>query len=285
MIKELIKNENRVIRIEDEEDSYKNIDKLSSLVNVNQETLMNWHSWYNIDGIWYYFKPSMQIRFLFNELMGEQLAKYFGIDTVHYELAYRNKVYNPHIKASDGYYYGIISKNFREKDKEYLSSIDLNMPEDKDNIDSLKSRRLKKIFSTKTNYEIIINKLLKMIILDFYMEQTDRRSCNFCFSKDKSGFIDLCPLYDYESSFEDLDFVYRNALLWFNVESKRTLKYVHNSEIMQGQLYKLMDIDINSIIKYIKEYYELIMPEDIEKGYLDHDKKIKEKVMKYKMIR
>lgn len=282
MIKELIKNEKRITIIDQDE---LDINLLSPIVNVDLETLKLWHSWYYIDGVWQYFKQSMHLKGFFNELMGEQIAKYFNIDTVHYELAYLNKIYDPNIKPHDGYNYGVISKNFREYDKKYFTSKELGIPQGVTGINNLTNKRIRKLFFNEEDYYVTIEKIIKMVILDFYMKQGDRRNCNFNFSIDKQKHIDFCPLYDYEHSFLQYEEMYENAILYFNMDDKKIRNYVRGNFTMQKQLYELMDIDIKSIINFVKEYYELEKPQDIENMYIKNDEKMKEKVKTYKLLK
>lgn len=283
MIEEFIKDKKHLIKLNQKSEI--DIDILSKLINMPISILKLWDSWYNVDGKWYYFKVIDSIYLLFNELIGEQLAKYFSIDTVHYELAFCKSKNNLYHFFSDKYSYGIVSENFREKDKKYLSSIDLHIPCDSKNLSNLESKRVKKIFIDKDNYDLVIKKIIEMTILDFYMNQSDRRACNFCFSKDKNNFIDLCKLYDYENSFKYCMNEYENAILRLDLKSQNTLKYIRNNNVMQEQLYKLMDINIEKIINYIIDYYNITIPNDLKGIYIDNDERMKVMVKEYKLIK
>lgn len=283
MIEELIRKKNCLIELNPKQE--RNMEVLSKYVNVPVPILEVWHSWYNVDGNWYYFKPYESIYFLFNELIGEQLARYFCVDTVHYELAFCKKKNNPYLRSFDKYSYGVLSKNFRQKNKRYLSSIDLHIPGDSKHISNLKSKKVKRLFSDEENYNMVIEKIIKMTILDFYMNQWDRRACNFCFSKDKNNFIDLCKLYDYENSFSYVSNIYENSILQFNLNNQGTLNYIKNNEVMQQQLYRLLDLNIIEIMDEIIDYYNIIMPKDVKDIYLDNDKRMKTMVKEYKLIK
>lgn len=61
-------------------------------------------NWFKIDGNWYYFKKQTNDISLINELIGELLSEYFGLDSIHYKIAKIN------INGIEEL--GLISRNF-----------------------------------------------------------------------------------------------------------------------------------------------------------------------------
>ena len=69
-------------------------------------------NWCQMNGEYYYFKPMENEDDFFNELLGELISKYFDLDTIHYQIATRSVKGIPDT-------YGILSKNFCEKNYKY----------------------------------------------------------------------------------------------------------------------------------------------------------------------
>ena len=92
----------------DENGKEKIIKLMIHLETGSPEDYIRLKNWHKIDGKWYYFKNKFTERNI-NELLGEVISEYFGLDTVHYKLA---RVYgNEKIEE------GLISENFCDPDR------------------------------------------------------------------------------------------------------------------------------------------------------------------------
>lgn len=262
---------------------------LARVLNIEEDIIKVWGSWYNINDEWYYYKRpqykennSGKIIYFFNELIGEQIAKYLKIDTVHYEIAHNKVSQNKKEVNQD---YGLISKNFRTNDKKYIFCTDLCGKKKIKNMRNLHSLKVRNKFKNKENYKEFKNKILAMTIMDFYRNELDRRSCNFVISKDQDGMIDLCPLFDYELSFDKVANKYTNAFLAMDFSKFKERMYIRKSKVMQETLKKLMNMNIKDLVNKIETYYKLKVPKEIVNTYLYNDTVMKSKIKEYKLIK
>lgn len=292
-VEDFITNDTKLIELEDQQYNPK---ELVDILNIDEKTLSLWNNWYNIQGKWYYYKSAMPGCLFFNELLGVELAKYFDLDTVNYQIAFQKLNIDrndPFYKDYPLYGYGLISENFREKDKEYLSPADLGYSffKDTDIKDSNGKAILKDLSiiellrcDTEENYNELIRNIIKLSVLDFYMQQEDRCDRNILFSKDKSNYIQLAKVFDFEDSFAKCSSDYGSSLLLINLDNKQTLEMLRNNPIFQEQFYNLMNVNMQDVIERVHDKYKLRMIGNFIKDYFDHDKKIKNLVKEYQII-
>ena len=279
IVEDLITKDTNLVELNEQEYDKK---ELARTLNIDKKTLESWNNWYNVDGKWYYFKSSMHPYCFFNELMGVELAKYFNLDTVEYKIAY-NKLNinrnNPFYNDYPLYNYGLASENFREKDKEYLNSEALGWLNFK-NLSIIDLLRC----DTEENYNELIRNIIKLTVLDFYMQQEDRCNGNIFFSKDKENYIRLAKVFDFEAAFAKLTLEYRNELLLLDLENKDTLEIVRTNYDFQEQFYNLMHIDMQDVIERIHDKYKLKIVRDFVDLYYTHDNMIKKLIKEYQII-
>ena len=279
IVEDLITKDTNLIELDDQKHDKK---LLVKELSIDKKTLESWNNWYNVDGKWYYFKSSMHPYCFFNELVGVELAKYFNLDTVDYKIAY-NKLNinrnNPFYNDYPLFNYGLISENFREKDKEYLNSGDLRWLNFK-NLSILDRLRC----DTKENYDELIRNIIKLTVLDFYMQQEDRCNRNILFSKDKENYIRLAKVFDFEDAFAKLTLEYRSALLLLDLENKDSLETIRTNYDFQEQFYNLMDINMKDVIERIHDKYKLQIVRDFIDLYYKHDNMMKKLIKEYQII-
>lgn len=261
------------------------IEDLSKITNINQDILDNWNKLTQIDGKWYFFKSEDYQQMLMNELIGESLATKMQLDTVHYKIAREERMYPVALEniGDTPYNYGLISENYRKPDVEYINSLKLDVRTSKTCLVALND--IVKYCRDMKNYNELIKKIIKLIVLDFYMQQTDRNGYNLYFSKDENGYFDLCPILDYEYSFWYSKNYYSNSLVGVCLDYKETVEEIRRNQFFQEEFNRIMNININEVITEIIEKFNL----NIGKGYLniytDNDLFFKSLVKKYKIIK
>lgn len=293
MVENLISKDTKLIELEEQNHNPK---ILKDILNIDEKTLSLWNRWYNLDGKWYYYKTGIPSYSFFNELLGVELAKNFDLDTIEYQIACQKLNINrnhPFYADFPTYGYGLISENFREKDKEYLNPTDLGYSFFKDsNIKNLNGKTILKDLSiieflrcdTEENYNELIRNIIKLSVLDFYMQQEDRCDRNILFSKNKENYIRLAKVFDFELSFAKLSLDYSNSLLLLNLENKKTLDIIRTNLDFQEQFYNLMNINMQDVIDRINDKYKLKMTRDFLSIYFDHDKRVKKIMKEYQII-
>ena len=243
--------------------------------------------WYQIDGEWYYFKQETGARLnhlkygypncFINELLGVMVSKYFNLSTIDYKFARISLNKNSEVL-------GIISKNFMEPGITYKTCIDYDLHNEK-NFKSL--NKLRKLCKSEEDYYLLLSDIKAFTIRDFFTSQTDRHSFNFQFQQQGKN-IRLAPLYDYEESFPlykpDYD-VYRNAILTFDTNDKKTQQLIRGDDTFQELLYQLMDIDVETLLTSIEEQYNITIPKREKTIYKNHETKIKRLVKTKPLIR
>lgn len=224
---------------------------------------------YYKNGIWYYFKRDIEYGIypftISEELIGTYLANILNLETIKYEIA----------KSKNSY--GIVSKNFKTIDNNYYTFYDLIDIETNDNIDILK------LLTTKENYQILLDQILKLLALDTYMLQQDRCNINLQFKQNKkTKELQLAPIYDYANCNLNVKNKYLTKNVLFSVTEDNINKLIENHPKYKEYLNILLN---NSLIKIwnqicidyklnmdcftyskVKDYYEL--KEENQKRYL-----------------
>ena len=242
------------------------VSNMKAYIPNNLENSVFIHKICNIDGSLYYAKrvwAKEEEDCLVNELIGSYLSRLIDLDAVDYKI------------GKQGQYIYALSKLFYEEDfdyeysKKYNSNFDLDSMNKKFIIDNLPNE-----------YPHIREKLLKLALLDIKMGQYDRyNETNIMLKKSKiTNFIDLAPIYDFGFSYplptiwnKDAFVLYTNYFLTIrkNEESLQMLlnKYPQIYDIM----YKLADIDMNSIIKDIEDSHEILIEKGIKNNLIEQD--------------
>ena len=223
---------------------------LSRKVDMKKDLLEIWNAWYKYNDEYYYFKKmdDNPNRFV-NELIGEKLANRLNLDTVHYEI------------AKQGYYYGVASKYFKNKDSKYYFMKDLCLPNQPSNFSNLE--RLKDKCKNKKEYNTLIKEILKSVAIDLYMGQLDRYQANIQFRKDKTG-LHLAPMYDYEKSFLIDDNYLQTNLIRVDLNSD---EYIRMYPYLKDLLEELFSTSIEDTIEEIEDERKIKVPNLIKFNY------------------
>ena len=235
-ISNLITNKTKIIELQDNKYNYKFISKKTG---IDKQLCECWDDWYFYNNKWYYFKDFSCAKYtnsefkLINELIGEYLANYLNIDTIHYVFARKKDVY------------GLASENFNKQDNKYYLSIDIDIPTNYSNMNNLLLVRSK--CKNESNYQELLTELYKFLAIDIYMNQTDRSYCNYQFRKYK-GNLHLAPLYDYEESFmEPTKKRYDSNLVGLDICD------INKYQELLSFISKLYELNIKKVIEEIED--------------------------------
>ncbi len=179
---------------------YESLGKLSretvhSIVDIDEALLVEKDSWYFIDSTAHFFKERSDAR-LAGECLSQAYAEALNENSAKYSVAVLNGCT------------GLISPNFQDRDKyQYYDLCELykllpSFPK------TYNSYTLKKIFETFAyHYDpaicyILIRKIIRRYVFDWYTHQMDGnpRNNNFCLDKETNQ-LDLGPLFDREQAF------------------------------------------------------------------------------------
>lgn len=249
-------------------DSYNgnDISLLYSEINSSAHYLKMYDDWYIINNKFYYYKYS----FAFFELLMSELFKYFNLECPNYQV------------ASNGYGFGIISENFRDKDSSYWDYKEIHIWQAKRVSSSIKGfNRFLLSFMNKDDANELINILLRLLSVDFFSGQSDRYYYNLLF-RENAG-LSLTPFTDNGAIFENENlnsmeyYAGSIALPKSNViskEEKRSLKFIEENPEFKINLSKCLDIDLSLVIKNTLEKYFLEIPDNEKTEIIDYfDKK------------
>ncbi len=190
-------------------------DKIIPPDKINNRTIL----WLKLDGQVYAFKRRLEERFLINELLGVKVSEYFGIDTVHHDLAtcvlYGKKTY------------GLLSPMARKENacytyfwKELTEKTKIRPPYNMIKILSKTDEVFKK--------EPICKEIRSLIVRDFFTNEYDRVTSEILIEKEQS--IHLGYLSDYE-----LEFSFPFETYTWDTTNILTLDYENISFIEQDE--------------------------------------------------
>lgn len=231
--------------------------------------------WHKIDGEWYFYKSDGYDFHFVNELLGEIISEFFGLDTIHYKVAKLS------VEGMEDEY-GLVSKNFCNIKYTYKRCWDFGFEPRRD-LSILKN--IKNICHSEEEYQLLLNDLKKFFIRDFYTSQLDRSGNNFLFKITPEG-IRLAPLYDYENSFESIDQqIYRNQIAEINIANRETQILLKNDIKFQELLHLIMQADMLSFINEVEDRHKVLVPSDDKEYYKKRDTKIKKLILENKLIK
>lgn len=232
----------------------------------------------------HYFKDMVDLDKYLNELLGSLLAKKFDLQTINYSLAC--------IELEDDTIYGLLSPSFF-KNKKYVMVDKIlgtsRVPNDLSYLD-----KFTPYFKRKTDLERFILELLKMAVLDFYMNQIDRVKENFYIIENKTS-LSLGPLYDYSESFNSIyndarydyafnypinhnssSYTYGNAIMKLKFPSEELYMLFSKYPMFKTYFERILDINMDELLNTIRKKYDIEIPNDLEDHYIDYDKEKKE---------
>lgn len=269
---------------EDKFDYYNNLaQEMSNEMGVLKELLFVAphfffiNHWHKLDGKWYFYKgDGCEFHFV-NELLGEVISEYFGLDTVHYKVAFLQI-------AGKEPEYGLVSENFCSPDYLYTRTWDYNLGRG----DIFDLNRITAICNSKEEARYLISDMKKFFIRDFYTSQGDRSGNNFLFKQRKDGSEGkrLAPLYDYENSFESINpEIYANQILYLNMKNPELPKFFKKDYEYQELLGKIRDADMKGFIKTVEERHEILIPSDLKEYYKKSDIEKKEIIKTNRLVK
>lgn len=246
ILPENVKNKDEIIDIGGKKIKT-NLKNSARRINIELSTLKVYNNWYEINDELYYFKSHFAIL----ELIMSEIFKSINISALDYKIVFN----------SDNNFYGIISKNFRRPNSKYVTY--------KKFLDSFKANNLWDENISKRSSSEVYNKLLldtyKIMAVDVLFGQIDRCSYNVTLEikRDKTKYA---PMYDnglylvdcrdYKSCFKDL-FLYSNESEMNDIDHYDTYIFINKHKEFVKSLIKVMDIDLNMILKETIEKYNL----------------------------
>lgn len=250
------------------------IEELSSSLGISKEELEEKNSWLNINDEWYYFKRINQLEKFINELLGTYLANMLGVKTVNYEIA----------KVDDCY--GLLSKNFRQKGKTYVTTYDLDLrlcPNGLSNIEEVRA-----YFKDDIKYRKFILSLLKSVAIDYYMNQIDRVNENMLFVKNEDS-LELANLFDFGLSMnvslsgmkkmedEKVRHLY-TAFLSLAFPSPEVDELFKKYPEFETYLNTLLGFNMSYFLNQLERNYPLAIPRKVKNDYIEYDTNKKEHI-------
>lgn len=256
---------------------------MSAEMGVPKDLLINGrrfffiNRWHKIDGKWYFFKSDGFDFHFINELLGEIISEYFGLDTVHYKVG---KL----IVGNNDPQIGVVSENFCSSEYKYTRIFDYKLASG----DIRYLEELGCICASEADFKLLLSDLKKFIIRDFYTSQDDRNGNNFLIREKKDGSEGkrLAELYDYENGYELYPRnLVMNPLVYQNMEKDFLRKYFKRDSEYQEILSKVRDANMNAFLTELEERHGVLIPKDIRKVYLETDKQKKEIIKTNRLVK
>lgn len=285
MLKEAFESSN-CIHIKPVKRTQEEIEILTEKVGINIYEAKSQFRWHEIDGKFYHFKFTDRFFLILNELIGPKIARRLNLKTANNILAIMDY-------SEKTYLYGILSENFKDKDKQYIDMNDLGFKNKRYvNYNSYYRNIIKlKRYCKKENYKDLIDSIFKMTCLDYIMGQADRVPENFLFEKD-NDYIIFAPLFDYGEAYEsikegciydkyrhpDLPFSVANSFITIAMWEPKFKRFLRKYPNFQRYLETVCKIDIIEILEEIEEEHQLKINEEI-KRYYDVRTKEKQKIL------
>lgn len=236
-------------------------------INIDYRIMKCYNNWYLYQKQYYYFKEISNFPydniFTLNHLLGEQIANYFQIPTVHF------------VPAKVGNEEGIASLNFRNPNCLYQPYNLLEMSF----FDTLKFYQ--ENFASDNHEPHIISPLLRLIAFHIYTDLADLSDDNLLLSKNADG-LSLAPIFDYDLLFtHDFDlnltsYFYNTSVCSFEIPSKNFEYLLISYAEFKTYLTSFIDIDMDKILKEITEEYQLTNCERYFDEYKEEDEIKKE---------
>ncbi len=216
------------------------------------------NNWYKIGDNWYFYKHPRNGFNTINELLGVEISRYFGLDTVDYQLARLKR---------DGKEdeIGLVSKNVCDPNGSYLSCWDCKIYNYR-NLEFLE-HGIKGLCITPEAEELFANDVKALMVRDLYTQQLDRSGYNVLLKSTNDG-LRLGPLYDYERSFDCKEYrTNRGQFGELNVYRKACKEVVLNDPHFQELFNKYMEADISTFIEQVEVLYGVAIYEELNEHY------------------
>lgn len=257
------------------EDSASN---LSKNINIDISDLYDKPFWFKYNGKYYYYKEMKNALRVLNELLGQYFSEYMDLESIRYDLA-----------LSDNGIAGILSENFRQADKRYISATDLPF---------YYYIYFDYILRFKSGYDNELKrKINALLVKDIFTCMIDRHANTLCTIDDK---LDLAPQFDFEYSLSHLNFFGRERKFtdYTNPLFKRFPYYNAKSRIFKDEYLKILcrrdpkaledfekmsDINMKKVLEQIGDERNIYISKELRKRYehfYNHRRNILRKVLK-----
>ena len=218
---------------------------------------------YMADGKYYFCKCSSYIDknksrcyFILNEIIGRYLSDVLDIPSCDYRFG-----------IFDKFLYAI-SEVFYKKKYIYYNCYQYYKTDAYNELSNLKGEYDKEYFLYDNILELVdnpimLNKLLKLIAIDFKMGQEDRHSSNVILMKKRnSDLLDIAPLFDFEDSLVDdpnyySELFYENPFLIIRKNEKSMKDFVKKYPEIYKYVYTLVNTSILDILQQIESDYNV----------------------------
>lgn len=229
--------------------------ELSNITGIDIDTLSMYDDWYILDDGFYYFK----FHFIFQELFMSELAKEYELRCVEFKLAKVNRMrYNSTL--------GIISKLYRDKEKEYYFYSEFCKRYFGEYINDLNKFRLlceNRFGDDKTNK--LVDDIYSMICFDMFTGQHDRGEHNFMFEYNSDD-VRLAPLcdngwvfnygYDYDSPFGNFCLFETDM---YTTYRKSLIDFLRCEKMLYDRFEHILDIDVKEVLRRTLDKYMIVM--------------------------
>ncbi len=252
------------------------------LIQLEDETVPplkrdNYH--HRVSGYWlkrgnkiYYFKVPIFERQILKELVGEKITLYFGLPSVHYQLA--------KMKIEDQTVYGLLSQYTRQKDKEYMLLKDWAVKE------GWEQQNFLRFLNEGYGDQPLLEEYKKLLVRELYTQEEDRQDDEIIVEIDQ-GKVRLSPLVDYEEEFilrGKLDPIKIPCIQTFDIENISTLLTVKADKNFEHYFNQVKKLKINKLLTELKGEFNLRLHPIDRKYYLDYDAGIKKHLKKYNLF-
>lgn len=223
--------------------------------------------WYeNENGEQYYLKRRKYLAIILNELLGEYLSLYMGLETIEYDLAY------------DGdNIVGLFSKNFRKKGIDYVYYHYLTEDEKKF-IDRVLFLRAKTDWAKEYKQQYT-----DYLLRNFYANQGDKVFNVLCYRD--SGLIYLSTLFDYELSFINSEdsYIVDPFIIRDDFDYKLIRKMRKKDECLDESIEKILKFNMEDTLERIKSDFGIRIPDVVMEHYISYDEERK-RLMKENIV-
>jgi len=217
--------------------------------------------WLLINQKLYYFKAYNTKEKIIAELLGEEISKYFGLETVSFHLV---KGYIIE-KGVSIHVYGVLSKWARKENSKYRTFEDFF-----ENYPSYNNLEFLKILNQKFKGEPITSEFKKLLVREYITNEFDRLA-NELLIEEKEKSFHLGYLCDYEEEFFSSNKIVSVPSFYnINLSSYRVCDTILGDEELKLEFLKSLDIPYPEIFKKLEEEKDLHIEEKLKERIISH---------------
>lgn len=225
----------------------------ADFIGTSLENLKNYPNWYLIGNKKFYFKERKGVRALVSELLGEDLSKYVGIDTIEYKI----------VQDKSGNILGLISEDIKDEGALYTRSCYLSKKE----LQEIRKILLDKGYVCDENLR---RQLTLYLVRNFYSSLKDRVSNSFLAKK--NGQIILPAIIDYESSYIEPDMMtYVDPLMNFTFHPESIQFIRENNNYYQEYVDLVLSYSYDDALRRVEDKHQIEIPSDVKDYYLSFE--------------